>query len=82
MFFKFVDRAADKNDIRDALLDIAGSNGEVLSKSRADKLAIKFKRGLFDPDLARIIQYSDPVGEEATRRADKERAASVAALAA
>ncbi|AHB31648.1 hypothetical protein ArV2_gp37 [Arthrobacter phage vB_ArS-ArV2] len=26
-----------------------------------------------DCDLARIIQYSDPTGEEATKRADRER---------
>lgn len=71
MFFKDVDRTAPKNDIKDALLNIAAENGELLSKSRADALADKFKRGQFDPDLARFIQYSDPVGEEATRNADK-----------
>jgi len=49
----------------------AYDNGETLSKARADKLADKFKRGAFDPDLARFIQYSDPVGEEATRNADR-----------
>lgn len=78
MFFKFVDRAADKNDIRDALLEIAAENGEVLSKSRADKLAVKFKRGEFDPMLARFIQYSDPVGEEASDNVDAERLAVAA----
>lgn len=71
MFFKYVDRAAPKSEIKDALMDIAGQHGEILSKSRADALADKFKRGLFDPDLARFIQYADPVGEEATRKADK-----------
>lgn len=82
MFFKDVDRAAPKNDIKDALIWIAAENGELLSKSRADALADKFKRGMFDPMLARFIQYSDPTGEEATRRADKKKAASVPALAA
>lgn len=82
MFFKEVDRSAPKNDIRDELLWLAADNGEVLSKARADKLANKFKRGEFDPDLARFIQYSDPTGEIASTNADKEKAASVAALAA
>ena len=73
MFLKSVDRTATKNEIRDALLDIAASNDEHLSKSRADALADKFKRGAYDPDLARFIQYSDPVGEEAASNVDKER---------
>lgn len=71
MFFRYVDRTATKNDIAAALQEIAIDNGETLSDARADKLANKFKRGQFDPDLARFIQYSDPVGELATRRADK-----------
>jgi len=71
VFFKDVDRTATKNEIKEALLNIAADNGELLSKSRADVLADKFKRGDFDPMLARFIQYSDPVGEEATRNADK-----------
>ena len=71
MFFRYVDRTATKNDIAAALKNIATANNETLSDARADKLANKFKKGLFDPDLARFIQYSDPVGEEATRRADK-----------
>jgi len=82
VFFKEVDRTARKNEIRDALLDIARSNGEPLSDARANNLAIKFKKGLFDPDLARFIQYSDPTGETASTNADKEKAASVPALAA
>lgn len=76
MFFKFVDRAADKNDIRDALLNIAAENGEVLSKSRADKLAVKFKRGEFDPMLVRFIQYTDNTGEDASANVDAERLAA------
>jgi len=76
VFFKEVDRTARKNDIRDALLDIARSNGEFLSDARANNLAIKFKKGLFDPDLARFIQYSDPVGETAASNVDKEREAA------
>lgn len=76
MFFKFVDQSAPKNDIRDALLYTAQENGEELSRARADKLANKFKRGEFDPDLARFIQYSDPTGEKASRRVDAERIAA------
>lgn len=70
MFFKEVDRTARKNDIRDALLGIAADSGENLSPARADKLAVKFKRGEFDPMLARYIQYSDPTGETAARNVD------------
>lgn len=71
MFFRYVDRSATKNEIADALKMYATSNGEPLSDARADKLANKFKKGQFDPLLARFIQYSDPTGEEATREADK-----------
>jgi hypothetical protein len=71
VFFKYVDRSATKNEIAAALKNIATANNETLSSARADKLANKFKRGQFDPDLARFIQYSDPVGEEATHKADK-----------
>lgn len=76
MFLMAVDRTAPKNDIRDALLWIANENGEELSQARADKLAVKFKRGEFDPDMARFIQYSDPVGEEASHNVDAERRAA------
>ena len=48
---------------------LASDNGETLSKARADKLANKFKKGMFDPDLARVIQYSDPTGETAVNNA-------------
>ena len=75
MFFRYVDRTATKNEIADALQMIAAENGETLSDARADKLANKFKKGQFDPMLARFIQYSDPTGEEATRLADKAMAA-------
>jgi len=75
VFFKYVDQSATKNEIRDALLWNASENGEDLSRSRANNLADKFKKGQFDPDLARFIQYSDPTGEEATRLADHRAAA-------
>lgn len=71
MFFKDLDRTATKNDIAATLQWIAYDNGETLSPARADKLANKFKKGIFDPMLAKFIQYSDKVGEEATRNADK-----------
>lgn len=72
MYLRYVDRTATKNEIRDSLLLIAHENGEQLSPARADKLANKFKKGLFDPDLAKFIQYSDPTGETAARNADRE----------
>lgn len=68
------DRSAPKNDIRDWLMILANDNGESLSKARADKLANKFKRGEFDPDLERVIQYSDPTGETAVNNTMKEAA--------
>lgn len=60
-----VDPRSTKSEIRDALLELAFGAGQPLSKSKADKLADKFKRGLFDPELQRVIQYSDPTGETA-----------------
>ena len=70
-----VDRAATKNEIRDALLGMANGAGQPLSKSRADKLADKFKRGMFDPELARVIGWADPTGEMACNNVMKEMAA-------
>ncbi len=67
MFFKDVDRTATKNEIRDALAAYATSNGETLSKSTANNLADKFKKGVYDPMLARFIQYSDITGEQAVK---------------
>lgn len=70
MFFKHVDPSSTRNEIAAELLAIAAENGEEISPSRADKLANKFKRGQFDPILARIIHYNDSTGEEATACAD------------
>lgn len=64
----YVDQAATKNEVRDALLDMAGEKGHELSKSRANNLADKFKKGLFDPELAYVLDHQDPTGEEAVRR--------------
>lgn len=66
------DRSATKNEIRDWLIILADDNGESLSKARADKLANKFKKGLFDPELERVLQYSDPTGEAAVKNVMKE----------
>ena len=63
MFFKFVNQSATKNEIRDALMENATEMGEELSKARADKLAVKFKCGDFDPLLIRILQHTDSTGE-------------------
>lgn len=67
MFFKSVDQSATKNEIRDALLMIATDNNETLSQSKANNLADKFKKGLYDPMLAKFIQYSDKTGEMAVK---------------
>lgn len=55
-----------KNEIRDLLLSIAE-----ISKSRADKIADRLKRMQAQNDreanleFLRVIQYSDPTGEQA-----------------
>ena len=71
----FVNPKDTKNKIRDDLMLMAAEQGETLSKSRANNLADKFKKGLFDPELQRIINYSDPVGEQAVNNVLKEQAA-------
>ena len=73
----YVDRSATKNTIRDWLLILAHEAGRPLSGARADKLANKFKRGLFDPELAYFLQWADPTGEKAVRNV--MRAEAVAA---
>lgn len=44
-----------------------------MSKSKADRLADKFKRGEYDPDLVRVIGYSDPTGETAVNNYMREQ---------
>ena len=61
------DLTATKNEIRDALLDLAAIKDHPLSKARANNLADKFKRGLFDPELAYVLGHSDPTGETAVK---------------
>lgn len=61
----YVDRSATKNEIKEALIYMAAEKDHTLSKSRADYLADKFKRGLFDPELAYVLDHADPTGEEA-----------------
>ena len=74
-----VDRSATKNTIRDWLLILAHEAGRPLSDARADKLANKFKKGLFDPELAYFLQWADPTGEKAVRNVLAQRAEAVAA---
>lgn len=72
MFLKGFDRRATKNELRDALLEIAATNGAELSDAKADKLANNFKKGQYDPDLAYILDYDDTTGETASALADGE----------
>lgn len=66
MFFEFVDRTlVTKNDVRDHLLALAAHHECRLSKSRANKLADRFKRGDFDPTLVAVTSWADPTGETA-----------------
>lgn len=69
-----VDRTATKNTIRDWLIILANEAGKTLSQAKADKLANKFKKGLFDPELAYILAWSDPTGENAVRNVLREEA--------
>lgn len=71
-----LDRAQTKNEIRDRLLVEAFWSGHPLSKSKANNLADKYKKGMYDPELQRIINYSDPVGEQAVNNVLKEQVAS------
>lgn len=63
--FTVIDRSQTRNEIRDVLLRRAEERRHPLSKARADKLAGKFKQGLFDDEMARVIGWSDPTGETA-----------------
>jgi len=74
--YVYVDPTATKNEIRDALLTMAAAKDHPLSKSRANNLADKFKKGLFDPELARVLQYSDPTGEQAVENVMRELVAA------
>lgn len=68
------DLTATKGEIRDALLDLAGAKDQPLSRSRADRLADRFKRGLYDPELAYVLDHADPTGETAVAHVLKESA--------
>lgn len=61
------DLTATKNEIRDALLDLAAAKNHPLSQSRANNLADKFKKGQYDPELAYVLDHSDPTGETAVK---------------
>ena len=67
------DLSATKHEIREALLDLAASKDHPLSVSRAHNLATKFKKGLFDPELAYVLGHSDPTGETAIRNVMHEK---------
>lgn len=71
--YVYVDPTATKNEIRDALMDLADAKGHAISRSRANNLADKFKKGLFDPELEYVLQHSDPTGEEAVRNVMREQ---------
>ena len=63
--------AARKNETRDRLLANAEGLGVVLSRSRADRLAGRYKQGRLDhlvEELQQVIDYADPTGETAVRR--------------
>ncbi|MDO4919900.1 hypothetical protein [Kocuria sp.] len=68
--FAGVDRADTKNTIRDMFMENLAYLGVELSRAKASKLADQYKRGRLDemdPELMRVLQYSDPTGETAVR---------------
>lgn len=72
MFYKACDRTATKHVIRDWLQIMAEDAGREISHSKANRLADKFKRGLFDPELIPVTEWSDPTGERATDNVMRE----------
>lgn len=69
--FAGLDRRDTKNQIRDTLTENLAMLGMEVSRSRADRLANAYKRGRLDemdPELQRVIGYSDITGETAVRR--------------
>lgn len=80
-----VTRAMTKNQIRDEFLRVADLLKIDLSRSRANNLADRYKKGKSidllttpNPEWKRIINYSDPTGEMACgfiRNPYKEQAA-------
>lgn len=66
-----IDKSLPKNQIRDELLELASIADHSLSKSRANNLADKYKKGHYDPELEYLLTYQDPVGEAATNNALK-----------
>ena len=71
----FVNPKDTKNKIRDDLMEMAADQGEPISKSRANNLADKFKKGLYDPELQYILDHSDPTGEQAVNNVMEGQAA-------
>lgn len=68
--FAGVDRADTKNTIRDMFVENLAYMGVEISRSKATKLADQYKRGRLDemdPELMRVIGYSDITGETAVR---------------
>ena len=74
MFTAYINPRMTKNEIRDGLLEMASESGLSLAKAKADKLANKFKKGLFDPELNQFIAYADPTGEQATNNIMRQTA--------
>lgn len=69
--FAGLDRRDTKNQIRDTLTENLAVLGMEVSRSRADRLAKAYKANRLDdldPELQRVIDYSDITGETAVRR--------------
>lgn len=76
MFYKACDRSARKNDIRDWLEYLAEDAGLTVSRSKANRLAQKFKQGVFDPALVPVTMWADPTGETAVANVMREQVAA------
>lgn len=61
--------------------DYATANAIPLGASKVQRLAHRINKRFInynDCDLAKVLQYNDPVGEEAAKNVDAERAAVAA----
>ncbi|WP_394163359.1 hypothetical protein [Galactobacter valiniphilus] len=70
-FYPFgISRSLTKNEIRDEFLRLADEQGRLLSRSRANNMADRYKRGRIIHDsihneLVDLCHHSDPTGERA-----------------
>lgn len=63
------------------ITEYAAANEIPLGKSKIQRLAHRINKRFInynDCDLAKVLQYKDPVGEEAAKNVDRERGQRIA----